>query len=135
MSAGKAILIGGIAFGVAAFLIHSKSASAASSATKQWPAGWAPPPNSTTDTIPAGTGNPTGLTLTITRWDQTADASGRAAGRWILVQNAGNPLGDWVVFFAGGTGPTPGSPVGIVQSSGSQNAGLIAQAVAAGLIE
>ncbi|HXC23127.1 MAG TPA: hypothetical protein VNU28_00965, partial [Solirubrobacteraceae bacterium] len=106
MSVGKAILIGGVGLGLVAFLIHSSAAKAASSSVLQWPPGWAPPPNSDTQTIPAGAGNATGLTLTVTRWDQTADASGRAPGRWILLQNAANPLGDWVVFFDGGSGPT-----------------------------
>lgn len=129
MSAGKVLVIGAVGVGLVALFMHAAKANAAPAA-KQWPAGWVPPPDADTQTIPAGAGNPTGMTLTGTRWAQTADASGRQPGRWILLQNAANPLNDWVVFFSQENGA-----LGIVASSGSPRAGLMAQAVAAGAIE
>ena len=134
MSAGKAILIGGIAFGVAAFLItRSRQARRACNEAMAGGLGAAAQLDDRHD--PSGHRKPHGPHAHDHAMGSNGRRLGPRRGPWILVQNAGNPLGDWVVFFAGGTGPTPGSPVGIVQSSGSKNAGLIAQAVAAGLIE
>lgn len=132
MGAGKAILIGGVVVGLGAWFLHSHNANAAP-APAQWPPGWTPPAGATTETIPAGAGNPTTLNLKVTRWDVAADASGAQAGRYVLVQNTANPLVDWVVVF--GQQGAAGNTQGIVSTSGSQRAGLIAQAINAGAIE
>ena len=124
MSLGKVLLIGG---GIAAVVLLVKHAKAGASAT----ASAGPPipgPGAATMTVPPGPKNPTGLTLTLTQWQQQADASGKQAGLWALVQNAANPQQDFVVVF--GTG----AAAGVVQKGTTPNSGLIAQAFVAGLL-
>lgn len=128
MGLGKILLIGGAAAGVVFLLVKHSSATSASPAA---PANAGPPvpgPGAATMTVPPGPKNPTGLTLTLTQWQQQADASGKNAGLWALVQNAANPQSDFVVVFGTGTG------AGIVQQGTTQNSGLIAQSYVAGLL-
>ena len=124
MSAAKAILIGGIGFGLVAWFIHSKPANASAAATVP-----APPKGATVtiDTIAnpvAGTGMPT---LKRTSWHVSADASGQQAGTMILLQNAANP-NDWVLSFRSDAG----GGAGIISYAQTPNGGLLAQAAAGG---
>jgi hypothetical protein len=80
--------------------------------------------------VPPGPKNSTGLSLTLTQWNQVADASGNQAGIWALVQNSANPQQDFVVVF----GNTASKTSGIVQQGSTPNSGLIAQAFVAGLL-
>jgi len=125
MGLGKVLLIGGVGVGVVALLVKHSQASAGAAASAGPPV---PGPGSASMSVPPGPKNPTGLTLTITQWQQQADASGKQAGLWALVQNAANPQNDFVVVFGTGTG------AGVVQQGTTQNSGLIAQAFVAGLL-
>lgn len=122
MSLGKAVLIGGIGFGLVAWFIHSKPANAASSLVPPP----VPPAGATVETIAnpvAGTGMPT---LKRTSWAVAADASGQQSGTMILLQNAANP-NDWVLSFRGDAGGA-----GIISYAQTPNGGLLAQAAAGG---
>ena len=121
MKSGVLILLGLAGAGAALFMVHSAHAQA--SGASVWPSGWTPPGNSATRTLPSS--NATTLPLRITTWAQAADAGGTQAGTFQLVQNASNPANDWAVFFNGAP----------MQVGTTQNSGLIAQAVAAGLVK
>ncbi len=124
MGAGKILLIGAVAVGGVVLLMKHAKASGA-------PAQPIPPtpgPGAASMTVPPGAKNPTGLTLTITQWQQQADASGRKTGLMALVQNAANPQNDFVVVFG------DGKSAGIIQQGTTQNSGLMAQAFVAGLL-
>ena len=121
MKSGVLILLGLAGAGAALFMVHSAHAQASSASV--WPSGWTPPGNSATRNLPNT--NPTNLALRITTWAQAADAGGTQAGTWKLVQNQNNQANDWAVFFNG-------SPM---QVGTTANSGLIAQAVAAGLVK
>lgn len=116
------------AAGGAVFVALEHHASAASPSV--WPPGFTPPGTSTTTVVPPGAGNPTGLAIKITKWQQAADASGQQAGTWSLAQNNANQANDWAVFFSNGTG----SPQ-LVQQGTTAKSGLLAQALQAGLVE
>ncbi len=120
MKAAGLVLLAVAGAGVALFVAHSAHAA---TQTAIWPAGFTPPGNSVTRNLPKT--NPTQLPLTVTSWAVAADAGGTQAGTYTLYQNANAPGTDWVVFFNG----TP------FQAGQTQNAGLIAQAVAAGLVK
>lgn len=125
MGLGKVLLIGGVGVGVVAILVkHSKAQGAASAGPPT------PGPGAATMTVPPGPKNPTGLTLTLTQWQQQADASGKQAGMWALVQNAANPQNDFVVVF----GNSAAGTAGVMQQGTTPNSGLIAQAYVAGLL-
>jgi len=128
MGLGKALLIGGVGVGaVVLFVKHAKASSASSPAANAGPP--VPGPGAASMTVPPGPKNPTTLTLTLTQWQQQADASGKQAGLWALVQNAANPQNDFVVVFGNGTS------AGIVQQGTTPNSGLIAQAYVAGMLK
>jgi hypothetical protein len=119
MKSGVLLLLGVAGAGAALFMMHS--AHAASSAV--WPAGFTPPGNSATRNLPAS--NPTGMALKATTWAVAADAGGTQAGTYTVYQSAAAPGTDWAVFFNG-------SPMAV---GDTQNAKLIQQAVAAGLVK
>ncbi len=126
MGLGKTLLIGGAVVGVGVLLVkHSQATAGGGSANAGPPL---PGPGASSMDVPPGPKNPTGLTLTITQWQQQADASGKQAGLWALVQNKANPQQDFVVVFGTGTG------AGVVQQGTTQNSGLIAQSYVAGLL-
>ncbi len=129
MGLGKTLLIGGAVVGVAVLLVKHSQATAAAPGAAGAAGPPIPGPGATSMSVPPGPKNPTGLTLTITQWQQQADASGKQAGLWALVQNAANPQQDFVVVF--GTNTT----AGVVQQGQTQNSGLIAQAFVAGLLK
>jgi len=132
MELGKVVLVGGVVVLGVLLYKHSQAQAATAVATPA-PGGATPPtppPGAASMSVPPGPKNPTGLTLTLTQWPQAADASGQQAGIWALVQNAAAPQADWVVVF----GNTATKATGVVQTSGTQNAGLIAQAFVAGLL-
>lgn len=129
MSAGKVILIGAVGVGLALLVAGIASASSAKSAppNSTIPPGFKPPANATSIQIPPGhAGIP--FALNQTSWAVAGDASGQQPGTYTLVQNASNPLADWVVTFSG----VGGTSAGIVAVSPTQNGGLMAQAAAAG---
>lgn len=130
MGLGKVLLIGGVGIGVVILLVKHSQASAASAPA---PAGGPPlpGPGAASMSVPPGPKNPTGLTLTITQWQQQADASGKQAGIWALVQNAANPQQDFVLAF----GNSVAGSAGIVQQGTTQNSGLIAQSFVAGQLQ
>ena len=130
MGIGKMLLIGGAVVGVGYLLLKHSEAQAAVLPSAAAPAAGppVPGPGAASMSVPPGPKNPTGLTLTITQWQQQANASGQKAGLIALVQNAANPQQDYVVTFGDGTG------AGILQQGSSQNSGLIAQAFVAGLL-
>lgn len=132
MGIGKILLIGGAAAGVIYLVTRSSSASAApgSPASNQPLIPPVPPQGASSMSVPPGPKNATGLTLTLTQWNQAADSTGNNAGIWALVQNAANPQQDFVVVF----GNTAQKTQGIVQQGSTQNSGLIAQAFVAGLL-
>jgi hypothetical protein len=103
------------------FAIHDAHASA--SQTAVFPAGFTPPGNSVTRSLPAT--NPTQLALKATAWSVAADAGGTQAGNYQVFQNQAAPGTDWAVFFNG-------APIAVGDTSNSK---LIAQAVAAGLVK
>lgn len=124
MGLGKVLLIGGVAVGAVVLLVkHSQASGAPANAGAPVPG-----PGAASLTVPPGPKNPTGLTLTITQWQQQADASGKQAGLWALVQNAANPQSDFVVVFGNG------ASAGVIQQGTTPNSGLIAQAFVAGLL-
>jgi len=128
MGLGKVLLIGGVGVGVVALLVKHSQASAGAAASAGPPV---PGPGSASMSVPPGPKNPTGLTLTITQWQQQADASGKQAGLWALVQNASNPQNDFVVVF----GNSAAGTAGVMQQGSTPNSGLIAQAFVAGLLK
>lgn len=130
MSLGKVLLIGGAVVGVGYLFMKHAQASSGGAASPATPAGGPPiaPAGAATMTVPPGPKNPTGLTLTITQWQQQASASGAKAGLLGLVQNKANPQQDYVVTFGDGTS------AGIVGQGTTPNSGLIAQAFVAGLL-
>lgn len=121
MKSGALILLGLAGAGVALFVAHSAHAASPSNAI--WPAGFTPPGNSATRSVPNT--NATQLPLKITSWAVAGDAGGTQAGTYTVYQNTNAPGTDWAVFFNG-------SPVQVGQTA---NAGLIAQSVAAGLVK
>lgn len=126
MGLGKVLLVGGVGVGlVVLYVKHSQASSASSTASAGPPT---PGPGAASMSIPPGPKNPTGLTLALTQWQQQADASGKQAGLWALVQNTANPQSDFVVVFGNG------ASAGIVQQGTTPNSGLIAQAFVAGLL-
>jgi hypothetical protein len=125
MGIGKIVLIGGAVIGVGYLFLKHSEAHAASAPASGPPT---PGPGAASMSVPPGPKNPTGLTLTITQWQQQAGPGGQQAGLWGLVQNAANPQVDYVVTFGTGTG------AGVVQKGSSQNSGLIAQSFVAGLL-
>lgn len=128
MSAGKVILIGLVGVAAAAVFIGVANASPAKSKASTIPASFKPPLGAVVITIPAGhAGIP--FPMTQTSWAVAGDASGAKPGSYVLVQNAQNPLVDWVVTF---TDQASGGR-GIVAASQTPNGGLMAQAAAAGL--
>lgn len=129
MSAAKAVLIGLAGLAAVAVVAGVASASSSSKAPASTiPPSFKPPANATVIQIPPGhAGIP--FALNQSSWPVGADASGSKPGTYTLVQNASNPLVDWVVTF---TDATTGGR-GIVAASQTQNGGLIAQAAAAGL--
>jgi hypothetical protein len=129
MSAAKIALIGLAGVAAIAVVAGVASAAPAKKPASTIPPGFKPPANATIVQIPAGhAGIPFGLTQT--SWPVAPDASGAKAGTYVLVQNASNPLVDWLVTFT----PDDGSGArGIVAVSQTQNGGLMAQAAAAGL--
>jgi len=128
MGLGKALLIGGVGIGAVVLLVkHSQAASGGAAPANAGPP--TPGPGAASLTVPPGPKNPTTLTLTITQWQQQADASGKQAGLWALVQNAADPQNDFVVVFGNGTS------AGIIQQGTTPNSGLIAQAFVAGMLK
>jgi len=130
MGIGKMLLIGGAVVGVGYLLLKHSEAQAAQAPLAPGAAGGPPTPGpgAASMTVPPGPKNPTGLTLTITQWQQQANASGQKAGLVGLVQNAANPQQDYVVTFGDGTG------AGILGQGVTKNSGLIAQSFVAGLL-
>lgn len=134
MGIGKFVLIGGAVLGVGYLILRSKNAAAApglpgaAAAAPLTPP--IPPAGATSMSVPPGPKNATGLTLTLTQWNQVAGPSGTQAGIWALVQNSANPQQDFVVVF----GNTAQQTSGIVQQGSTPNSGLIAQSYVAGLL-
>lgn len=127
MGMGKILLIGGAVAGVAyLFIKHSEAHAASGGSASSAPP--VPPAGAASMTVPPGPKNATGLTLTISQWQQQANpATGAKAGLWALVQNAANPS-DFVVTFG------DGKSAGIVQTGSTPNSKLIAQAFVGGLL-
>lgn len=127
MGVAKVILIGGFGFGLAAWFIHAKSASALSSSANTTPP--APPVGAvvTVETF----ANPMAVaglpTLKRSSWHVAADATGQEAGTFMLTQNAANP-NDWVYSFKNDAG----GGAGVIGYSQTPNGGLLAQGVAGG---
>jgi hypothetical protein len=128
MGLGKTLLIGGVGVGAVVLLVKHSKAQGGAAANAGPPT---PGPGAAMMTIPPGPKNPTGLTLTLTQWQQQADASGKQAGMWALVQNASNPQNDFVVVFGNSVAGT----AGVMQQGTTPNSGLIAQAFVAGLLK
>ena len=117
------VLVGGAVVAVVGLVLASSSNANASSGAVPPPK---PGPGAIVESVPAGIvqGVPA---LKRTLWAVSGDASGQQPGTMILTQVAGSP-NDWVLAFR----DTKGG-VGILQYAQTPMAGLIAQAVAAGL--
>lgn len=122
MGASKYLVIGAVGVGLAALLLHSKKASAASSGL---PPGWTPPSGAVFSSTPPGA-----VPLTLDRWQWRNETTGGAPGTMVLLLNHANPTADFVVFLLpDGAGAVPG----ILAAGTTPNSGLMAQAAMAGI--
>ena len=120
MKSGVLILLGLAGAGAALFMVHNAHAS---SSNAIWPPGFTPPGNSVTRNLPPS--NPTGVALIATTWAVAGDAGGTQPGTYTVYKSAKAPSTDWAVFFNGAP----------LQVGTTQTSALIAQAVAAGLVQ
>jgi hypothetical protein len=110
MSAGKILLIGGLAIGIGALVLSSNAHAQPAS---RLPRGWDPPEGSEHTTLPAGT---MGLAMPVERFQWHQDASGGATPGLFTMLSAGPD--DWIVLFT----PDGTSQVNPIQmGSGSQS--------------